>query len=290
MNSSGEEKSMKVVVTGGSGQLGRMVIAELTAHGYQALCLDRKPHPDGYKPSWTADLLDIGSLYQACVGASAIVHLAAHIAPGLATDSNTFNENSGMTYNVLKVAADLDIGQVVIASSIAAYGYLYGLHGQTPDYLPVDENHPCRPVDSYGLSKVVGETVADSFARRNGMRIASLRLPGVNYDPAFQRIRGLMGDPAFRRPGFWSYIDVRDAAVLCRLALEGSFSGHRIYNAAAPSSNMRESTPALIRRFFPALADIRNAANDNWSGIDSSRAERELGFRAEHTWERHEGK
>ena len=279
---------MKVVVTGGSGQLGRAVIAELTANGHDVLCLDRKPHPEGFRPSWTVDLLNAGSLYEACAGASAIIHLAAHIAPNLSSDCNTFNENTCMTYNVLKVASDYKIDRVVIASSIASYGYLYGLHGQTPDYLPLDEAHPCRPVDAYGLSKVVGETIADSFALRDGMSIASLRLPGVNYDPAFERIRRLMSDPAFRRPGFWSYIDVRDAALACRLAVEASFNGHRIFNIAAPSSNMREATSELIKRFMPDLMDIRNRQDGNWSGIDSGKAERELKFRAEYTWEHYE--
>jgi nucleoside-diphosphate-sugar epimerase len=136
-------------------------------------------------------------------------------------------------------------------------------------------------------SKVVGEKLADSFALRDGMNIASLRLPGVNYDPAFRRIRDLMKDPGFRRPGVWSYIDVRDAAVLCRLAIDASFSGHRIFNAAAPTSNMKEPTRELIDRFLPGLKEIRTQAPGNWSGIDSSRAERELSFRAQHVWERY---
>jgi nucleoside-diphosphate-sugar epimerase len=276
---------MKIVVTGGSGQLGRAVVAELSAHGHEVLSLDRKPHPEGHKPSWVADLLDPGSLFEACAGAAGVIHLAAHIAPNLATDCATFNDNVAMTYNVFRAAAQCGVRRAVFASSVAAYGYLYGLHDEMPDYLPVDEDHPCRPVDPYGLSKVAGERIADSFALRDGMQIASLRLPGVNYDPEFRRIMSLHKDPGFRRPGFWSYIDVRDAAVLCRLAIEADFKGHRVFNGAAPSSNMREPTPELIGRFMPALKDTRSRADGNWSGIDSSRAERELGFRARHVWE-----
>jgi nucleoside-diphosphate-sugar epimerase len=277
---------MKIVVTGGSGQLGQMVVSELSANGHDVLSLDRKPHPAAFRPSWAVDLLDPGSLYEACAGASGIVHLAAHIAPNLTTDCATFNDNVGMTYNVLKAASANGIKHVVLASSIGAYGFLYGAPGTTPDYLPIDEDHPCRPTDSYGLSKVVGETIADSFALRDGMSIASLRFPGVNYDPAFRRVQDLMNNPGFRAPGFWSYIDVRDAAVSCRLAIEATLAGHRIFNVAAPTSNMREPTHELIRRFLPELQDIRGKQEGNWSGIDSGRAERELGFRAVHTWER----
>lgn len=139
--------------------------------------------------------------------------------------------------------------------------------------------------DPYGLSKLVGETLADSFALQGGMGIASLRLPGINYDPAFKRIFSLMHDPGFRRPGFWTYVDVRDAAVACRLAIEASFGGHRVFNIAAPTSNMREPTVELISRYFPELRDIRCRDGGNWSGMDCARAERELGFCARHTWE-----
>jgi nucleoside-diphosphate-sugar epimerase len=278
---------MKIVVTGGSGGLGQQVISELGAHGYEVLNLDRVPHPSGHRPSWTVDLANPGALHEACAKAGGIIHLAAYIAPNLTSDSNTFNSNTALTYNVLKAASDMAVRRVVIASSISAYGFLYGPANWTPDYLPIDENHPCRPVDSYGLSKVVGETIADSFARRDDMTIVSLRFPGVNYDPTYQRIKSFMSDPGFRRTGFWSYLDVRDAAVACRLALEAQLSGHHVFNAAAPASNMREATAELIQRFYPALKDIRRSDSTNWCGIDSGKAARDLGFRAQHAWEQY---
>ena len=95
---------MKVVVTGGSGNFGQAVVAELTAHGHTVHSLDRRPHPGGHKPSWSADLREPGALYEACQGADALVHLAAHQAPGLTSDCVTFNDNSSMTYNALKAA------------------------------------------------------------------------------------------------------------------------------------------------------------------------------------------
>lgn len=277
---------MRVVVTGGSGLLGRQVIAELGAAGHEVFNIDRKPHPDGFRPTWVADLRSIGSLYQAFTGANAVIHLAAHVAPGLAPDSDTFNDNVALTYNVFKAAADTGLSRVVFASSIGAYGYLYGPVGTAPDYLPLDEAHRCVPVDAYGLSKVVGERIADSFCSGGRMSAASLRFPGINYDPSFKRIEGFMGNPGHRQRGFWSYVDVRDAARGCRLALETGFSGHEIVNMAAPASNMREPTAELAKRFFPALQELRGAPGVNWSGIDSTKARSLLGFRAEHVWEK----
>lgn len=276
---------MKVVVTGGSGQLGQAVVAELAAHGHVVTSLDRIPHPAGHKPCWVVDLREAGSLYEACSGAEAMVHLAAWPAPGLSSDSATFNDNTAMTYNALKAAHDCRLRSVVVASSIAAYGFIYGDPSRVPDFLPLTEAHPCRPTDSYGLSKIVGEQIADSFVLKGIPSITSLRLPGVNFDPSFQRIAGFMKTPEHRKTGFWTYIDARDAARAARLALERALPGHNVFNAAAPTSNMREPTRDLIARYLPTLRDVRCDKPGNWGCMDSNLIAEKLGFQAEHTWE-----
>nr|ART40114.1 K151 [uncultured bacterium] len=275
---------MKIVVTGGSGQFGRQVIRDLAAHGHGVLSLDRTAHPDGFRPSWVVDVTQPGDLYQAMRGADALVHLAAIPAPRLAPDTTTFNNNVAAAYNALKAAADTGVKRVVVASSIAAYGYIYAPSLIAPDYLPLDEAHPCRPVDPYGLSKVVGETIAESFAR-GGMTIVSLRFPGIYFDPKFQLLAERMKDPRGRAPGCWTYIDARDAAAACRLALTADLTGHTVFNVAAPNSNMRQPTDELIRQFFPHVK-TKPGLTGNWSGMDSTKAQRGLGFRAQHTWDK----
>ena len=276
---------MKYVVTGGSGLLGRAVIAELTEHGHEVLSLDRQPHPGGHRPSWTVDLTRPESLYPACRGAAGVVHLAAFAAPGKATDCETFNTNVSITYNVLQAASDMGVPRVVLTSSTAAYGYIYGAAEASPDYLPADEAHPSRPTDPYGLSKVVAERIADGFAASGDMRITSLRFPGISFDSDFRLMKQRMADPGARRSGFWAYIDVRDAAASFRLALEAELDGHRVFNVAAPTTSMREPTEELVRAYFPATTDIRAGSDPRWSGIDSTRAEQELGFCAQYRWE-----
>ena len=277
---------MKVVVTGGSGLFGRYVTSELSQAGYEVLNLDRVAHAKLHRPSWLVDLLNPGDIYQACSGAEAIVHLAGRNAPGLASDTTTFNENIQMTYNVLKAASDCGVSRVGVASSIAAYGFLYGQEERIPDYLPLDERHSCRPTDPYGLSKLLGEQLCDAFAR-SGLSIVSLRLPGINYDPSYERVLNLIGMPEIRKRGFWTYVDARDAAVAVRLCIEKPKRGHRVFNIAAPRSNMREDTRDLIARFYPGLSDIRNPGRSNWSGMASQLAQDELGFSAVYSWERY---
>jgi nucleoside-diphosphate-sugar epimerase len=277
---------MRIVVTGASGRLGKAVGQHLAAHGHDVLGIDKVADPS-VRPLWIGDLSLTGDLFEACAKADAIVHLAAIQAPNLASDSVTFNNNVSATYNVFKVAADLRIRTVISASSIAAYGFLYAGIAFLPDYLPLDEDHPCRPRDPYGLSKIVGETIAASFAQQTGASVVSLRIAGVNFDPTFGIIRERMKNPRGRMPGFWSYVDARDVAEACRLALALAPTDHHIFNVAAPTSNVLQSTDELLKQFLPAVRKRRPELAGNWSGIDSGKAQRELGFQAEHVWERY---
>jgi nucleoside-diphosphate-sugar epimerase len=277
----------KVVVTGGSGKLGQHVINELLRHGYEVLSLDKISPNAPRCPTLTADLRDSGSLFQAFKGAEGVIHLAAYQKPGLVADTETFSNNITATYNVLKAAADLNIKRVVVASSVAAFGFLYAPQFWPPSYLPLDEDHPCKPQDPYGLSKLLGEKIADGFAASHGMTILSLRFPGVNFDLSYGSFGERWKEPGARLGGFWSYIDARDAAAASRLALEASPGGHTVLNVGAPTSTMREPTDELMKRFVPGVKKSKPELGRNWSGMDSTKAEALLGFRAEHTWEKY---
>ncbi len=200
---------MKVVVTGGAGRLGQLVIRELQTAGHAVLSLDRVPLSTPLCPAWVADLTRAGDLYQALRGADGVIHLAAWQAPNLTPDTETFANNVSATYNVLQAAHDLGIDRVVLASSVAAYGYIYAPRMPPPEYLPLDEAHPCIPQDPYGLSKLVGEQIADAFVRLRPMQIASLRLAGINFDLAYERFAERWRTPTLRLGGFWSYVDGR---------------------------------------------------------------------------------
>jgi nucleoside-diphosphate-sugar epimerase len=278
---------MQIVVTGGSGRLGQHVVDELLAHGHAVLSLDRVPPAAPRCPAWVADLTRSGDAYQALQGADGVVHLAAWQAPGLTADTETFANNVSATYNVLKAASDLGVRHAVAASSIAAYGLIYARTLAPPEYLPLDEAYPCQPQDPYGLSKGVGEEIADSFARLGRMSIASLRFPGVIFDLSYQSIRERWRDPSMRRGGYWTYVDARDAARACRLAVEADLAGHEVFNVAAPTSIMREPTTELLRRYGLEPGRLAEGLEGNWSAMDSAKAMRVLGYRAEHQWQQY---
>ena len=273
----------KVVITGGSGRLGQLAISHLLQHGYEALSLDIVPPRERLCDSWLCDLRRSGDLYEAFRGADAVIHLGAYQAPNLAPDCETFSNNVTATYNVLKAAVDLGVPRVVCASSIAAYGFLYAPKIWAPDYLPLDEAYPCRPQDSYALSKVFGEQLADSCTRYSDITVVSLRFSGVNFDPTYGELPRRWADPGTRMGTFWSYVDARDAAVACRLALEGSLSGHEVFNIAAPTSRYPEPTDELVRRFIPDT-QVKEGYSGHWGGLDVTKAAEMLGFKAAHVW------
>ncbi len=276
----------KVVVTGGSGRLGQFVIRDLLARHYQVLSLDKVPPREKLCPSWLADLRQSGDLFEALKGAYGIVHLGAYQAPNLAPDAETLSNNVSSTYNVLRAAADSKVKKVVLASSTAAFGFIYATQLWAPDYLPLDEEHPSNPQDSYGLSKVLGEKIADSIVSvHKGMTISSLRFPGVNFDLSYESFRERWRNPPARANGFWTYIDARDAATTCRLALEAKFTGHEVFIASAPNNCMIQPTLELVKKYLPKGAKIKKIAGTHWSCVDSTKARRLLGFKPAHVWQ-----
>lgn len=276
----------KIVVTGGSGKLGQQVIQNLLARGYETLNLDRAAPSPKLGLFRLADLRSSGDLYEALRDAYGVIHLGAYQAPNLTSDSETFSNNVAATYNVLKAAGDLGVRKAVIASSTAAFGFIYAPKLFPPDYLPLDEKHPSRPQDPYGLSKLVGEQIADAAGRRYPrMTISSLRFPGIIFDFSYEIVRQRWKDPRGRASGHWAYIDARDAANACRLALEAKFTGHEVMIVAAPRSSMREPTDVLMKKYLGKSVSKKSRLAGNWSGVNATKARRLIGFKAEHEWE-----
>ena len=276
----------KIVVTGGSGRLGQFVIRDLLAHGYQVLSLDRVAPREKLCASWLVDLRRSGDLFEALRGAYGVIHLGAFQAPNLAPDAETLSNNVSSTYNVLRAAADVGVKKIVIASSTAAFGFIYATKLWAPEYLPLDEQHPSTPQDSYGLSKVLGEQIADSIVTvHSDLTISSLRFPGVNFDLSYASFRDRWRNPRTRASGFWTYIDARDAAATCRLALEANFKGHEVFIASAAKNCMIQPTLELVKKYLPKGAKLKKASGTHWSCVDSSKARRMLGFKPQHEWQ-----
>ncbi|MCU0520720.1 MAG: NAD(P)-dependent oxidoreductase [Anaerolineae bacterium] len=171
---------MRVLVTGGTGAVGREAVKRLVAHDHEVTVIGRTPNLEipgaGYRQ---CDIVDFGCLTECVKGMDAIVHLAAIPNPGLGTGEAIFHVNDTGTFNVYRAAADAGIGRVVSASSINALGYNFGIKRFRLQYFPMDEAHPSYTTDPYSFSKQIMEEIGYYFWRREGISSVFLRLPGV---------------------------------------------------------------------------------------------------------------
>lgn len=290
---------MKVIVTGGAGRLGSYLIDELVGRNIEVSVLDtlrpRQPKCE-FSP---VDLMDVAKLRSACGNCDAVVHLARRRfpytesgfngatqlwnMPDVAGDAAAFNHNVGITYNVLAATRAAGVKKVVCGSSLAVYGFYYPIRHLMPDYLPVDEAHPRRPQDPYGMSKLVGEDLCAAFAGSSDMQIASLRFSGIYTEAHGPVLSERSANPMIRGSGaLWSYIDVRDAATACRLALEADVKGYEAFNICAATSITSVPTADLVRRYLAEVKTVRGELQGNGCGYNTSKAAAMLGFQARH--------
>lgn len=276
----------KVLVSGSDGRIGQATVAELRNHGY-----DITPADIERRAAWNTqlvDLTDLGQVIGVMQGHDAVVHLAAIPSPEAHTNEVVFSNNVVSTFNVLEAATILGVKTIVMASSISALGYAYRHSYFQPNYVPIDEAHPLLAQDSYGLSKMIGEALAEGFLRRSpDMALISLRFTLV----VDERERVWMR-PARENPpddgatfgAFWTFVDVRDAASACRLALENARPGHEAFFINAPhiyrSENIRDLLADHFPGDYPIAPHIRGAA----SPVDPGKAERLLGWAARYDW------
>jgi nucleoside-diphosphate-sugar epimerase len=229
--------SQEIVVTGGSGRLGKVVTTHVLEKGYRVRSLDRVGRPaeapaDGVT-FVDVDMNDLAKLTEAIKGADAVIHLAAFPGPWGQPPGVVYSNNTTINYNVLYATSELGINKVALASSVNAYGGLGSKTGHF-DYFPVDEQHPTYNEDDYSLSKWVGEVQA-SYARRfSDMTISSLRfhaLPGE--PPVLQSI--LHPREAGEARNLWGWTLISEAARACLLAVQADFKGHERFNIISTS-------------------------------------------------------
>lgn len=182
-------KDQTVMVTGAGGFIGCHLVESLLREGAEVKAmisygssgkiggLDELDESlrDGME-LFRGDIRDRGRVASAMKEASVVIHLA-----GLGTVPYSFeapesyvSTNIGGTLNILEEARRLELAKVVTTSTAAVYG--------KPQYLPVDEMHPCRASSPYGASKIGAERLAESYYRGFGMPVATVR-PFNTYGP-----------------------------------------------------------------------------------------------------------
>lgn len=275
---------MKVCVTGASGQAGRAVVRDLAEHGHDVSATDiAVSRADREGGMLRADLTEYGQAVEVLAGCDAVVHLANIPAPGLATPATTFNHNMAMNFNVFQAAAGLGLTRVVWASSETTLGLPFDV---PPRYAPVDEDHYPVPTTTYALSKVASETVATEIAKWSGIPFIALRFSNIMSPEAYQKFPGFWDDPALRKWNLWGYIDERDVALSCRLALDADLTGAHSFIIAAADTVMTRPSAELMAEVFPGVP-LRDGVSGTQTLLSIDRARKHLGFEPRHSWRDH---
>ena len=122
-------------------------------------------------------------------GFDAFVHLAAFKAAGesmIVPEKYSVNNITG-TLNIMNAAVKYNCKKMIFSSSAATFG--------EPQYLPIDENHPQKPINYYGFTKLEIEHFMSWYDQLKGLKFAALRyFNAAGYDPDGE-IRGLEQKP-----------------------------------------------------------------------------------------------
>jgi UDP-glucose 4-epimerase len=233
----------KILVTGGSGRLGRYV-TDILSKRCDLTVLDRVPtHLETRVIE--ADVTNYNALRDAFRTQEAIIHLAAIPNPRTAPADVTFQINVQGTWAVLQAAEDCGVKRVVVASSDAALGLQYNPPGWGPQYLPIDEDHPLRPVDFYSLSKECTESICRAYANRGKLEVLVLRPTHIVFPPEFPELEARGAD--VQNYHLWAYIAPEDVAQGFCCALNSLDGGHATCFLTAKDGLNTRPTIELLR-------------------------------------------
>jgi UDP-glucose 4-epimerase len=167
---------MSILVTGAAGYIGSVVTEQLIKQGHEVVALDnlRHGHAQAVHPAARfvqLDLLDACGLTHVLrdYPVDAVVHLAAEalIDESARDPGRFFRVNVSGGLNLLDAMVAADVKRLVCSSTAAVYG--------EPERVPIPEDAPCRPVNSYGASKLAFERLLPWYRRAHGVNSISLR-------------------------------------------------------------------------------------------------------------------
>jgi nucleoside-diphosphate-sugar epimerase len=273
----------KIVVTGASGKAGRAVVHALLEHEHNVLAVDVVSAGESSTPFLLADLTDYGHTVECLAGQDAVVHLAAIPAPGIRTEETTFRTNMLSTYNVFEATRLLGLRRVVWASSETILGLPF--EREQPAYAPIDEEHPAYPESSYALSKLLSEELGRQLHRWTGTPYVALRFSNIMEPHDYERFPSYWDDPSLRRWNLWGYVDARDVAESCRLALDAELGAEHFIVAAADTVMNRPSRD-LMAEVYPAVP-YRRTPGDFDTLLSIEKARRLLGYEPRWSWRDH---
>ena len=270
----------RVTVTGASGKAGFAIANYLVDAGYDVLATDVAPPRAGLKCRFLrADLTQYGEAVEVLNGMDAVVHMANIPANNIYTESHTFNQNILMNANIFQAAGAVGLEKVVWASSETTLGLPF----DPPLYAPVDEDHYPHPTSTYALSKVVTEEMARHHSKWWNIPFIGFRFTNIFAPEDYARVPGYQNDPADRSWNLFGYVDVRDCALACHLALTADVTGADTMIIAAADSIIDRPSRELAEEIFPGL-EFRSEVEGTDTLLSIEKARRVLNYQPQYSW------
>jgi len=200
---------MRVVITGGAGFIGHKLAAAILERGHLAgpdgspsavtdlVLFDNMP-ADDFDGRATVEIGDIADrkTIDRLIGKStaSVFHLAAIVSAGAEEDFDLgYRVNLDGTRNVLEACRGLAVPpRVVFASSIAVYG------GDLPSV--IEDDTPPLPQTSYGIQKLIGESLIHDYTRKGFVDGRAVRLPTIMVRPVPNRAASTWASSIIRDP------------------------------------------------------------------------------------------
>jgi nucleoside-diphosphate-sugar epimerase len=159
-----------------------------------------------------------------------------------------------------------------------------------PAYIPIDEEHPTVPIDSYAMSKVCNEATARSFQARTGSDIYALRINNVIEPHEYaQDFPKYVADPALRRRNIFGYIDARDLGQMVEGCLQTDGLGYQVFNVANDDTSVAMPAEDIIATFYDGVPQ-KSAVKGHETFYSNAKAKELVGFKPTHGWRDQVGK
>jgi len=281
---------MRVVVTGGAGDIGHCVVKQL-AQEHEVISFDQRVSTELHCEQVVGDILDLDALRAVMKGTHCVIHLAAIRHPMADPADRVFHVNVMGTHRVADAAVDAGVRRIVFASSDSTFGFVFGNYGcplPLVEYVPLDTKHPTHPRDPYGLSKLVGEELLHSMHRRHGVAVTCLRYPWVWHPGSYPERAEIERNPANHVGLLWAYIDARDVAQAFHHAAERVEAGFHVILLSAPDTMVSMPTLELVASYLSANVTVRDLSRlvrePNRTLVDNAPCETLLGLRPARSW------
>ena len=286
----------RVAVFGGLGFIGSHICRALVSAGYQVRIFDRSGESRELIKDFEreiqiveGDISRVEDVANALAGVTVLINLIHTTVPGSSMKDPAYDVTSNVANAArwLQLLGDTNLRKVIYFSS---GGTVYG----APEKIPITEDHPTNPLNSYGITKLAIEKYTAMYAQRFDIDYCVVR-PSNVYGPGQrlhygQGVIGIMASRALRGEllEVWGegtdkrdylFIDDLVSAIVKLLAYRGTF---RVFNISSGAGHSVLDVIAALRTHIKPLPEVRHLPSRPFDVavniLDSSRLRHETGW------------